>query len=144
MIKRRLDGGASLVEFAILAPFLILLLFGIIEFAWLFSINLDVRHGAREAGRMAATDDFTSPATPEVDICTRMDLANRPTTEVSISRTGDNIGDDITVSIVTPASTLTGLLDWAIPSGADLTSTITIRQEQPPTWTEITATACPP
>jgi hypothetical protein len=146
MTKRwgiRKERGASLVEFAILAPLLVLLLFGIIEFAWLFSVNLDVRHGAREAGRLAATDDFPNPVTPAVDICSRMDVAARPSTEVSVNRSGANIGDDITVIVDTPASTLTGILDWAIPSGARLTSTVTVRQEQVPSWTQISAVACP-
>jgi Flp pilus assembly protein TadG len=140
---RRSERGATLVEFAILAPFLILLLFGIIEFAWLFSVNLDVRHGAREGGRLAATDDFANPGSPATDICARMDLADRPSTEISISRTGSNIGDDITVTVDTPASTLTGILDWVIPSGTRLTSIITVRQEQPPSWSQISAVPCP-
>lgn len=139
----RKDRGASLVEFAILAPLLVLLLFGIIEFAWLFSVNLDIRHGAREAGRLAATDDFPNPGTPSLDICSRMDVAARPSTEVSINRNGTNIGDDITVVVDTPASTLTGILDWAIPSGARLTSTVIVRQEQAPSWSQITAVPCP-
>lgn len=107
-----------------------LLLFVIIEFAWLFSVNLDIRHGAREGGRLAATDDFANPGTPETDICSRMDVADRPLTEVSVNRSGSNIGDDITVIVDTPASTLTRILDWMIPSGARLTSSITVRQEQ--------------
>ncbi len=140
---RESEAGATLVEFAILAPFLILLLFGIIEFAWLFSVNLDVRHGAREGARLAATDDFPNPGAPAIDICSRMDVANRPSTEVSINRTGNEIGDDINLTVDTPASTLTGILDWMIPSGARLTSTITVRQEQPPSWSQISAVPCP-
>ena len=50
------ERGANLVEFAILAPLLIMLLFGIIEFAWIFAQNLDVRHGAREGARLAAVN----------------------------------------------------------------------------------------
>ena len=50
--KKRGERGASLVEFALTAPFLILLLLGIIEFGWAFNQNLDVRHGARETARL--------------------------------------------------------------------------------------------
>ena len=123
-------------------PLLILLLFGIIEFAWLFATNLDVRHGAREAARQAATDDLSTPGTPQVDICNLLDLANRTSTEVSISRSGINIGDGITVTADAAAETLTGLLDWVVPSSARLTSTVTLRLEQPPTWTPVSAVNC--
>jgi Flp pilus assembly protein TadG len=140
---RKLDRGASLLEFAILAPFLILLLFGIIEFSWLFATNLDVRHGAREAARQAATDDLSNPASPEIDICSMMDLANRTSTEVSISRSGIAIGQSITVTVDAAAETITGLLDWVIPSGTRLTSTVTLRLEQPPTWTPVGPVNCP-
>ena len=81
--RRSRENGANLVEFAILAPFLLLLLFGIIEFTWLFATNLDVRHGAREAVRLATTDDLLNPGSPQIDICDGMNLANRPTTAVS-------------------------------------------------------------
>lgn len=137
------DRGASLAEFAIILPLLILLLFGIIEFAWLFATNLDVRHGAREAARQAATDDFLSPAAPAGDICGWLNLANRASTEVSISRSGMAMGDTITVSVDAEAKTLTGLLDWVIPSGTRLTSTVALRVEQPPSWTPIASNHCP-
>lgn len=135
--------GASLVEFAIVAPILILLLFGIIEFAWLFASNLDVRQGAREAVRVAATDRLAHPASPEIDICNGLNLANRPTTMVSITRAGNNIGDAITVTVDAEADTITGLLDWTIPAGTRLLSTVNLRQEQAPTWAQITNVACP-
>ncbi|HKX75316.1 MAG TPA: TadE/TadG family type IV pilus assembly protein [Acidimicrobiia bacterium] len=138
----RREDGANLVEFAILAPFLILLLFGIIEFGWLFSVNLDVRHGAREGARLAATDDFPNPGSPAGDVCDRMDLADRPSTLITISRSGANIGDDITVTVDTPATTLTGILDWAIPAGTRLQSTVTVRMEQAPSWSQVSDVAC--
>ncbi|MCZ6566869.1 MAG: pilus assembly protein, partial [Actinobacteria bacterium] len=56
LLRKRGEKRANLVEFAILAPFLILLLFGIIEFAWVFATNLDVKHGAREGARITAVN----------------------------------------------------------------------------------------
>ena len=135
--------GANLVEFAVLAPLLILLLFGIIEFAWVFSINLDIRHGAREGARLAATDDLT-PGAEVADICDRMDVANDPQTEISITRTGDAIGDDITVTVESPVRTLTGIFNPFLSPSTQLNSTIIIRQEQVPSWSQIgSLTACP-
>jgi Flp pilus assembly protein TadG len=122
---------------------LILLLFGIIEFAWLFTTNLDVRQGAREAARQAATNDLQNPASPQIDICNLMSLANRTSTNVSIGRSGTTIGSGVTVTADAAAETITGLLDWAIPSSARLTSTVTLRLEQAPTWSPVTAVSCP-
>jgi Flp pilus assembly protein TadG len=122
---------------------LFLLVFGIVEFAWLFASNLDVRQGAREAVRVAATDRLANPTTPEVDICNGLGLTNRPTTIVSITRAGNGVGDAITVTVDAEADTITGLLDWAVPAGTRLLSTVNLRQEQVPTWSQITNVPCP-
>jgi Flp pilus assembly protein TadG len=138
----RSERGANLVEFAILAPFLILLLFGIIEFAWVFAQNLDVRHGAREGARLAAVNfpegvtnggSRTGPNLTALgtETCTRMDLATG--TDVTFTSNG-NVGDPATATVTSTADTLTGLLDWAIPPSLTLSSTVEIRLEQPATW----------
>lgn len=46
--------GAAATELAILAPFLLLILFGIIEFGWLFMARQMVHHAASEATRMCS------------------------------------------------------------------------------------------
>ncbi|NND02184.1 MAG: hypothetical protein HKN91_05305 [Acidimicrobiia bacterium] len=50
------ERGANLVEFAVLAPLLLILIFGIIEFGYLFAQLNDVRHAVREGARYAAVD----------------------------------------------------------------------------------------
>jgi hypothetical protein len=49
------ERGATLVEAAVVFPFLFLLLFGLVEFGWAFKDSLSVGHGAREAARAGAT-----------------------------------------------------------------------------------------
>ena len=49
------ERGASLVEFAVIAPLLFLLLFGVIEFARVVSAYTTVWTGAREGARYATT-----------------------------------------------------------------------------------------
>lgn len=51
------DGGATLVEFAIIVPLLLLLLFGIIESARLVTEFTTIRTAAREGARFATTVD---------------------------------------------------------------------------------------
>ena len=135
----RRDRGANLVEFAILAPFLILLLFGIIEFAWVFATNLDVKHGAREGARITAVN---TPDTGNVDlaaeICSRMSMVCSYTaTTITWARDGTTaVGEGVIVNVSTPLSTLTGIMDWAFGSVPTLNSTVEIRIEQPPDWSD--------
>lgn len=52
---QRNEDGAALVEFAILAPLLIMLLFGIVTAGLAFNHSISLSHSAREASRQAAT-----------------------------------------------------------------------------------------
>ncbi|MGH8913392.1 MAG: TadE/TadG family type IV pilus assembly protein [Acidimicrobiia bacterium] len=151
--RSRSDRGASLVEFALVAPLLLLLLIGVVEFGWLFAQNLDVRHGAREGARLAAVN---FPEGPEpnsgvrgdpnrdalvAEICSRMQT---PTgADVTIASSG-SVGDAATVTVSTPGQTLTGFIDFLLPSPLDLDSTVQIRLEQAATWTDtVGAQLCP-
>ena len=145
LLRKRGEKGASLVEFAMVAPFLILLLFGIIEFAWVFATNLDVKHGAREGARITAVN---TPDTGNVDlaaeICSRMELVGSNTL-TSITWASDltpAVGEGVTVTVSTPLTTLTGIMDWAFGGVPTLDSTVEIRIEQPPDWSDGTEN-CP-
>ena len=52
------EKGASAVEFAIILPILIMLVFGIFEFAIAFNNYITITHAAREGARRAAVDLF--------------------------------------------------------------------------------------
>ena len=144
-MRKRGEKGANLVEFALTAPLLFLLLFGIIDFAWVFATNLDVKQGAREGARITAVN---TPDTGNVDlaaeICDRMDLAGSDTA-TTITWTSDGtpeVGEGVTVTVSTPLDTLTGFVDWAFSGGATLDSTVEIRIEQTPDWSDGTQN-CP-
>lgn len=59
---RQREEGAALVEFALVAPLLALLLFGIIEFGRVFNAKVTYTHAAREAVRVVAVTDPADPA----------------------------------------------------------------------------------
>jgi hypothetical protein len=65
-VHRRSDRGAAAVEFALVLPVLLLLLFGIIEYGIYFSDQISTRHGAASGARMAAIRlaDSTTPSVP--------------------------------------------------------------------------------
>ena len=125
-------------------PLLLLLLMGIIEFSWLFAQNLDVKHGAREGARITAVNyPGTNNATIKTEICSRMDLVGG-SADTSITWTPDNtpplVGEGVKVTVQSQPTTLTGLLNWVLPT--NLESTVEIRIEQPPDWTAGTE-SCP-
>ncbi len=48
------DAGAAAVEFALVLPILVMLLFGIMQFGIVYDAQITVDHAAREGARMAA------------------------------------------------------------------------------------------
>jgi Flp pilus assembly protein TadG len=57
------DDGAAAVEFALVVPFLLLVVFGIINFGFLFSQQLTLNNGVREGARRAVVNDPSAPRT---------------------------------------------------------------------------------
>ena len=51
---RKKEEGQAMVEFALVLPLLLVLLFGIIDFGWLFYNKIDVNNASREGARYAA------------------------------------------------------------------------------------------
>ncbi len=143
------DGGAVIVEFALIVPIFFLLIFGIIDFGWAFHQDLDVRHGAREGSRLAAVN-YRSTASPTAAaqateivtaMCQRMDDQGANMT-VTLSRSGTAaVGQEFTVAITKPLVPLTGFVNFALPSAID--SSVRGRLEQTATWAAPTTQVCP-
>ena len=56
--RGRGEDGVSMVEFALIALLLFSILFGIIDFGFLYSQNVTLRNATQQAGRFAAVADF--------------------------------------------------------------------------------------
>jgi Flp pilus assembly protein TadG len=143
------ERGAAAVEMALVAPLLFLLIFGIVEFGYGWSQQLNVRHGAREAGRLAAVNHRSGPdvegdaQTAELvaTSCTRLDVAEG--TRISFALPdGAEAGDVVEVTVESDLNTLTGFFDGVL-EGTVLSSTVSSRLEQDATWTEAEAAPCP-
>lgn len=61
--QSRREGGAALVEFALIAPVLFLVLFGIIEFGIALNDYQSIRHGVRDGARQAAVQQYGTAST---------------------------------------------------------------------------------
>lgn len=139
----RSERGASLVEFALLAPFLMLLLLGIIEFGYLFGEYNDVRHGAREGARLAAVNAGNNSYL-HTQTCDSMDLTTSVSVQFTDGASGD-IGDTGSIVVKATPQPLSGLglIGAFLPS--NLESEVEFRLEQPSDdWgTDGAAYSCP-
>lgn len=139
--RRNRDEGAALVEFALVMPLLLLLIFGMVDAGWAFFQNLEVRHGAREAARLAAVD-FGSADEIIRETCARMNVpSGSAAVAVTLTKTGTSIGDKATVTVTRPNhQSLTGLLPFF--DNISLDSTVEIRIEQPAGWSDVSGRTC--
>ena len=127
--NKRGERGASLVEFAIVLPLLVMLLFGIIEFGWAFAQNLEVKHIAREVGRIATVGD------PDGIIDSRSCSGTiAEVTDVSMAPGSGASGDAATITVTATLQQLTGFFSWALGSVGNLQSAVEVRLEQPFSW----------
>ncbi|MCZ7533296.1 MAG: pilus assembly protein [Acidimicrobiia bacterium] len=124
-----------MVEFAIILPLVVLLLFGIIESSWAFYQANDVRHGAREGARLAAVDwgDVTTIAD---EVCDRMDIGGSNVT-VTLGAATDppeagNRGSEGRITVQLTYQSITGFLDTWL-GGKQITSDVDFNLEQPTT-----------
>ena len=139
---RRGERGASLVEFAILAPLLIVLLLGIVEFGWGIAQQLDVRHKAREALRVAVVDGTAGEITGRV--CSDDIVANGDVIRIENVAAGSDPGDTAGVVVEADLAQITGFFTWAWGASPTIESEVFGRVEQPTTnWTPGTVTTCP-
>lgn len=156
--RNRGESGASLVEFALIAPFLILLIVGIIEFGYLFGQYNEVRHAAREGARYAAVsnpdrDGGGVSGSDVVDaICDSIDL---PGGTVSISMNEvdaagtiidvggkPNRGEYGRIAVTAAIDSLSGapIISSFLPS--QLSNDATFRLEQDAAWTAGATGSC--
>ena len=105
-LKRDEEAGVSAVEFAIVLPVLILLLFGIIEFGILFYDKAVITNASREGARAGIVYRFPDPVTAAeieqvvLDYCAGhlITFATTPSLTIAADWTGYEAGDTLTVT----------------------------------------------
>jgi Flp pilus assembly protein TadG len=124
------ERGANLVEFAFIAPLLIMLVLGIIDFGWILSQQQDVRHGAREAARLAAVNTGDVPTMTSL-VCSAMNVSTTAT--ITFNEGGGTTGSTATITVVSDVESLTGFSSLPFAGAlypTTFTESITLRLEQ--------------
>lgn len=123
---RRLAG--AVVEFAVVLPLLITILFGIIEYGWIFMIRQTLQHAAREGCRTAALQTSTDA---QIDQRINEIMATTNVAGYTIAKTHatgpDNPIETVTVSIPYNAVSLLG--GYFGPHDYDLVGACSMRKE---------------
>ena len=73
---RRRRRGAAVVEFAVVLPLLLTILFGIIEYGWVFMVRQTLQTAAREGCRLAV---LQTSVTPYANVTERVATVMGPT-----------------------------------------------------------------
>ena len=139
-IVRRLrdeDGGQALVEFALIVPFLLLFLVGIIEFGRGWNLHQVVTDAAREAARTAVIHDLTIDSDSVIRVAKnalgRAGInPNSPGVVVNLSGPFHATGEPISVAISVPyrLAFFGALKGWTTgESTVTLRTTFTMRNE---------------
>ncbi len=143
------DRGASLVEFAVALPLLLILVLGIIEFGFVLAQMNEIRHGALEGARYAAVSrpdfDGGGGVGDAADVLSlTCDSINLPGTTVSVALSGGTSRLDFgTLTVTADTESLSGfpLISAMLPD--TLTNEATFRLEQDAGWAAFGDTACP-
>ena len=103
-MRLRHEDGASAVEFALIAPLLFMLLFGIIGFGLAFLRVQSIRTAVREGGRTAAVGAPVATTQQKTVSASSGYIPSDQSGQVAVSSslagrcTPNNIGDDVTVT----------------------------------------------
>ncbi len=102
--------GASAVEFAIILPLFVSLLFGVIDFGLALAQQINLQGAARESARQGVTNgDVIATANQARGMLTSASLQSR----FAVDTSGGNPGIMV-VCLRYPQSSLTGFYSWAL------------------------------
>lgn len=122
--------GIASLEFVLILPVLLVLLFGVIEYGWMLAKQGELVNATREGARVGARTDST-PADIQDTVDTRLAQAGITGYTTNITP-GSERGDIVTVSVSVPYSgglELTGLS--FIPVPGQLSAEVSMNKEGP-------------
>ena len=127
------DRGAVAIEFALLLPVLLLLLFGIIDFGRALNASITLTQAAREGARLAAVADANGVPNTSATVTTRTQAAAPGLTGVAVAVTTCpvNAGAGVNAVVraqfafrfVTPVAPIARMFGATIAPAMNLTAT---------------------
>ena len=143
--KIRDESGAALVEFVLVLPLLLLLLFGMLDFGKAYNYWIDETPLAHEGARFAAVNKNPGPGatlqasirdqadTPELKNGGTPSVANPLQVCIDFLTDPPQIGDPVKVSVTSTYSFLSFVASKLGIANKTIVATSTMRLEQPPT-----------
>ncbi len=128
---RRERRGAAVVEFAVVAPILFLLVFGMIEYGRLVMVQQVLTNATREGARHGVLDGSTTTEvqTTVTNYLTSANIAGATVTVNPDPPDSAGFGDPVTVSVSIPFNQVSWLPAPMFLSGVDMTATSVMRRE---------------
>lgn len=125
------ESGAALVEFTVVAPVFFLLVFGIIEFGSIFSLQNTMMNAAREAARSMAVQNLTSgqAQTTAANYLTSYPETFSYSVVDGCTTTPKGQWADVTVTITTSAAAASIINYLNMFTGKNLTASVIMRKE---------------
>jgi len=142
------EGGQSLVEFTLVLPIFLLVLFAIIDFGMAFNAWITVTNSAREGARVGAVrPPLDVPSSPcngkssleqciEDRVRATADTLNQANLDVSVQGAQGTVGESVVVdvsyaySLITPLANIMGMVSGgSIGETLNLSSTADMRLE---------------
>ena len=126
---KKQNRAVAAVELAIVAPLLFTILFGIIEFGWMFSVKNTMINAAREGARMGAlqSSDYNDIVTRIDDMMAPLGL-NASVTYNIVVATDENPFVTVTLSVPQADVSIVGNFFAEYLTG-DITATASMRKE---------------
>ena len=126
------EDGQAVVEFAIIAPILLLILCAIIDFSWIFSAQIATNNCAREGARFASTSsdysNIVSQTVQKVKSSANSIIRDNLETEVTYSNMQNPRTGDVTVRIISEVRTLTVVANTIFGGNkVNLSSSVTMK-----------------
>jgi len=121
--------AAAVVEFAVVLPLLLTILFGIIEYGWVFMVRQTLQTAAREGCRLAVLQTSVDPYT---NVLSRVSKVMAPTglTSYTVTMTHATSSNPVeTVTITIPYSDVSLMGGFFGTKSFDLGGTCTMRKE---------------
>lgn len=118
--------GAAIVEFAVVLPLLLTILFGIIEYGWVFMVRQTLQNAAREGCRLMVLQTTVEPYT---NVTARIAEVMAPTNISGYSTAYSHDGCEEMVNVTVPYADVSLLGGFFGTTSYDLTGSCTMRKE---------------